>query len=256
GHRGSTASTGAVPVRSGQSSRARSRRPACPISTRTAFGRRWRCWAVKSASHPRSTRLGHRILVMRTCSQRLPVMATWLDTGRRRSSARLAQPNNVQNRGNVSATDFRPLGRLRMADLFDGCLKEVGVHEHQSKEATANSKCLTDGRNCLWVYGDEKGLVSVFSRYGMNAPQRILQAIADRFHVDIVSEYEPKFWGYETTEEWEAAWAAIAEEEKQNFYNQVVNFVRGEGHNITPGTIGMIKAEIAKRLIAVSPDLL
>jgi len=33
-------------------------------------------------------------------------------------------------------------------------------------EATANEKCLTDGRNFLWVYCDEEGLVSSFSRYG------------------------------------------------------------------------------------------
>jgi hypothetical protein len=90
----------------------------------------------------------------------------------------------------------------------------------------------------------------------MNAPQRILKAIGDAFGVDVVSEYEPEFWGYETEEEWEAAWAAMAEKKKQDFYNDVVKFVRGEGHKITPGTIGMIKAEIAKRLIAVSPDLL
>jgi hypothetical protein len=132
----------------------------------------------------------------------------------------------------------------------------LGVHKHHSEDATANGKCLTDGRNFLWVYGDEKGLVSGFSRYGMNAPQRILQAIGDEFGVDIVSEYEPEFWGYETKEEWEAAWAAMAEEAEQNFYNQVVKFVRGEGHDIRPGTIGMIKAEIAKLLIANSPDLL
>jgi hypothetical protein len=55
------------------------------------------------------------------------------------------------------------------------------------------------------VYCDEEGLVSGFTRYGVNAPQRILQAIADEFGVDIVSECEPQFWGYETTEEWEAA---------------------------------------------------
>jgi len=75
------------------------------------------------------------------------------------------------------STHFRPLTPIRMADLFDGRLKDVGVHEHHSKETTANQKCLTDGRNFLWIDGDEKGLVSLLSRYGMNAPQRILQAI-------------------------------------------------------------------------------
>jgi hypothetical protein len=143
-----------------------------------------------------------------------------------------------------------------MADLFDGRLKHAGIHEHQSNDATTDRKCLTDGRNFLWVNGDEKGLISTFTRYRMNAPQRILRAIADEFNVEIVSEYEPKYWGYETQQEWDAAWTKMANKDEQNFYNEVAKFVRGESHDITPGTIGMVKAEIAKRLIADSPDLL
>jgi hypothetical protein len=87
-------------------------------------------------------------------------------------------------------------------------------------------------------------------------PWRILRAIADEFGVRIVSEHEPEYWGFETKEEWDAAWGAIAQESEKNFYNEVAKFVRGERHDIRPGTIGMIKAEIAKRLIADSPDLL
>src|SRR5262245_51938530 len=101
----------------------------------------------------------------------------------------------------MMSTDFRPLTPIRMADLLDGRLENVGVHEKRCEGTTSNSKCLTDGRNFLWVYCDKEGLVSALSRYGMNAPQRILQAIGDEFGVDIVSEYEPQFWGYETTEE-------------------------------------------------------
>jgi hypothetical protein len=88
------------------------------------------------------------------------------------------------------------------------------------------------------------------------APQRILQAICDEFDVDIVSEYEPQFWGYSTQEEWDAAQNEIAEKHERDFYNEVVKFVRGESHDIRPGTVGMTKAEIAKRLIAESPELL
>jgi len=90
----------------------------------------------------------------------------------------------------------------------------------------------------------------------MNAPQRILQAICDEFDVDIVSEYEPQFWGFKTQEEWDAWERARATKAEEDFYNEVVKFVRGEAHDIKPGTIGMIQAEIAKRLIAESPDLL
>ena len=48
----------------------------------------------------------------------------------------------------------------------------------------------------------------------------------------------------------------MAERDEQDFFNEVVKFVRGEAHDIKPGTIGMIQAEIAKQLIAESPDLL
>src|SRR5262249_46538054 len=94
------------------------------------------------------------------------------------------------------STDFRPLDPIRMADLFDGRLESAGVHEKHSDGTTSNSRCLTDGRNFLWVYGDEEGIVSAFTRYSPNgAPQRILRAIDDEFDTDIVSEYEPQFGG-------------------------------------------------------------
>jgi hypothetical protein len=63
-------------------------------------------------------------------------------------------------------------------------------------------------------------------------------------------------WGYETQEQWDAAWTEIAKKDEQAFYNEVAKFARGESHDIKPDTIGMIKAEIAKDLIAASPELL
>jgi hypothetical protein len=136
------------------------------------------------------------------------------------------------------STDFRPLGPIRLADLFDGRLENIGVHEHPSEEATANRRCLTDGRNFLWVKGDENGFVSTFTRYGMNAPQRILRAIGDEFALEIVSEYEPKYWAYKTQEEWDVAWTEMAEKDEHDFYNEVAKFIRGKSHGIQPGTIG------------------
>ena len=83
------------------------------------------------------------------------------------------------------STDYRPLTPIRMADLFDGRLEKLGVQEQHSDEATPNSKCLTDGRNFLWFYGNEEGLASAFTRYGDNAPQRILRAISQEFNVKL-----------------------------------------------------------------------
>jgi hypothetical protein len=56
------------------------------------------------------------------------------------------------------STDFRPLGPIRMADLFGGRLEHAGVRQHHCEI------CLTDGRNFLWVYGDKEGMVSVLTR--------------------------------------------------------------------------------------------
>src|SRR5262249_17468478 len=98
------------------------------------------------------------------------------------------------------STHFRPFDPIRMADLFDGRLESAGAHEKHSDGTTSNSRCLTDGQNFVWVYCEEQGLVSTLTRYGMNAPQHILRAICDKFDVDIVSEYDPEFWGFKTQE--------------------------------------------------------
>jgi hypothetical protein len=60
----------------------------------------------------------------------------------------------------------------------------------------------------------------------------------------------------ESTEECLDAWDAMAEKADQEFYHEMVKFARGEDHDIKPGSVWMIKAEIAKRLTANSPDLL
>jgi len=120
------------------------------------------------------------------------------------------------------STAFRPLTPIRMADLFDDRMNDVGVREHSSEEAAENCKCLTDGQNYLWVHGDENGFVSNFARYGMmNAPSRILNAISEAFLVDIASEYEAEFWGFKTNEEWETAWREMEKEAEQNFNTAV-----------------------------------
>jgi hypothetical protein len=73
--------------------------------------------------------------------------------------------------------------------------------------------------------------------------------------VKIVSEHEPQFWGFESEAEWEAASKARAEKDQQEFYDDVIKFIGGESNDIRPGTNGMAMAEIAKRLVAESPDL-
>lgn len=115
------------------------------------------------------------------------------------------------------STDYRPLIDIEAADMFDGRLEIFGVREHRNENTTETSRMLTDGRNYLWVYVTDGGLVSGFTRFAPNgAPGKILRAIADAFDVAIVSEHEPEYWGFNTREEWDAAWDAIAKDMRKS----------------------------------------
>src|SRR6516164_9573068 len=89
------------------------------------------------------------------------------------------------------STDYVPFNKIRACDLFDGRLEKFGVREQLTDDTTETSKCLTDGRNWLWVYISDAGFVGWFTRYFPNgAPGKILNAIAQTFETDIFSEHE------------------------------------------------------------------
>jgi hypothetical protein len=142
------------------------------------------------------------------------------------------------------------------SELFGGRLEHCGIREHVSPETHERKRCLTDGRNYLWVNINEDGLVSTVRRHGMNAPSKILTAIAETFDTDIFSEREPQYWGFNTQEELDAFWHQMAERDRKEFYAKVCAYVRGEPNIISPGTIGETKAQIAKTLAAKDPTLL
>jgi hypothetical protein len=156
------------------------------------------------------------------------------------------------------STDFAPLTKIAAVDLFDGRLAKFGVREHiVQNETTKSRRCLTDGRNYVWVYMDDEDLVACFTRYMSNgAPGKILNAIAEAFDSDIVSEYEPQFWGFDTQEEWDAVQEELAQEGREQSYVSILRYLRGEPNDIRPGTIGMTMAEIAKKLVEENPELL
>jgi hypothetical protein len=156
------------------------------------------------------------------------------------------------------STEYCLLKKVHACDLFDGrLLEKFNVREHVvPNETTKKSRCLTDGRNSLWVYIDDDGIVSVIARYGGNAPGKILNAIAEAFDTDIVSEYEPQYLGFDTQEEWDAWEEKMARESEKKFHSQLLKYLRGEPNDIRPGTIGMIEAEIAKALVEGDPSLI
>jgi len=154
------------------------------------------------------------------------------------------------------STAYVSLKAIRFESLFDGTLKRFGIREHVTGDSSRVTRLLTDGQNSLWVTADEAGCVAGFKRYLPNgAPGLILAAIEEVFDTDIVSEYEPEFWGFKTQEEWDAAETRLSEKHDAAFYLEVMKYVRGQRNNLRPGTNGMIWAERAKLLIAENPDL-
>jgi hypothetical protein len=163
----------------------------------------------------------------------------------------------MNKRGKLMSTDYRLITPILACDLFDGRLEEFGVCEHFSDTTTDRERLLTDGRNYLWLYVDGAGFVAGLTRYLPNGvPSKILNAIAEAFDTEIVSEHEPQFWGFETHEEWDAWNQKIHKEYEDKYHDEMMKFLGGEPNDIRPGTIGMLKAEIAKTLIESDPTLL
>jgi hypothetical protein len=64
------------------------------------------------------------------------------------------------------STDYRLIRKVAAWEVFDGRLEEFGVHEHVEPDTTIEkTRLLTDGRNYLWVYIDDDGLVASLTRY-------------------------------------------------------------------------------------------
>ena len=152
------------------------------------------------------------------------------------------------------STGFRTEKRITFEELFDGRLNSFGIKEEVVEgETDAGSRLLFDGQNYMWAYGDEA--VSFITSFGRNNPNNILSAIAETFETEIFSEEQPQYWGFETEEEQHNAWKKINEQYQAKFYVDIMKHIRGEPNNISPNTIGMTKANIAKALISEDPGL-
>jgi hypothetical protein len=147
------------------------------------------------------------------------------------------------------STDYMLAKKVSARELFGGQLEKLGIRERIAPEASERERCLTDGRNYLWVYTDDDGSVSCLSRYGADAPGKILNAIAEVFETEIFSEFEPQFWGFDTQEDWDAAMKEEDDRCRQEFYADVCAYVRGEPNDIRPGTHREFEVKIAKKLL-------
>jgi len=108
------------------------------------------------------------------------------------------------------STDFITSEKIPFAHVFDGRLEKFEVYEHISDgKSSETSRCLTDGRNYLWLYAPADGFLACITSYDFNSPGRILRAITETFGVEILSDHEPQFWGFDTQAAWDAAMEAM-----------------------------------------------
>ena len=151
---------------------------------------------------------------------------------------------------------FHLSDKVSVRDLFGGRLEKFGVREHVNPETSEKHRILTDGNNYVHVYMADDGFVQSLTRYAGNEARKILEAIIETFDTQIFSEHEPQYWGFETQQEWDAAWEEMAEQDRNQFYADVCAYIRGEPNDIRPGTNGETQAKIAKALVEKAPSLL
>jgi hypothetical protein len=100
--------------------------------------------------------------------------------------------------------------RISASELFDGRLEKFGVRECIVEATNEQNRLLTDDNdNRVWVLV-VNGKAQNFKVYaGCENPDHIFDAIRKAFGGGaIYSEHEPQFSGFETEEEWYAAWEA------------------------------------------------
>jgi hypothetical protein len=154
------------------------------------------------------------------------------------------------------STSYRLEEHIPAVDVLDGRLMVFGVREQVNEHTNEAVKCLTDGRNCVWLYTDDDGFVSSLSSYRANVPSKILRAIATVFETQIFSEYEPQFWGFDSNEAWDAAMEQMDKEDDDRFYAELIKYLRGEPSDINPHTVGQTQAVIARKLTDENHELL
>src|SRR5215813_11394279 len=151
------------------------------------------------------------------------------------------------------STGYVSLKTIQMADLFDGRMERFDIREEQTKDSSPEDRLLTDGFNFVWVYGKE-GVVGGFTRYAPSGnPAFIFECICKVFDTNIVSEYEPEFWGCESQEEMDAMFEAAHRKDKEQFYGELASLLPVSPATSNRGPLAWNKQKSLKNL---SPRIL
>ena len=151
--------------------------------------------------------------------------------------------------------DFRTDKQILMEELFDGRLAAFGVGERVVPSTSREDRLLSDGVNSVWAHGCKQGHVSHLTVYGLNSAVFIADAICRAFDTWMYTEHEPQYWGFDTQEAFDAWMREGANEAKEDFYLELMDYLQGRPHRVSPGTNGMKMLEIGRDLVAHDPGL-
>jgi hypothetical protein len=152
------------------------------------------------------------------------------------------------------STYYRPLPDIQFAQLFDGRLEKYGIKEKIAADPTEETRYLVGCDGFLKVHREGNGTCAFMQR-GL-LPWSILDALAEEFEIELVSEYDHRYWGFATEQEWDDWNIQLSKKHEDEFYNDLLHYVRGEPNSLTAGSIGMTQAEIAKTLVKNDPSLM
>jgi hypothetical protein len=154
------------------------------------------------------------------------------------------------------STDLRPIPDIPFIKLFDGRLEKHGAREKVIPGSTAQNRYLVGGDGVLEVYEDRNGNSSFCLRGFAPVPWTIFDALTREFEVELVSEHDHRFWGFATKEEERDFHEKMGKESEDEFYNDLIHYLRGEPNELKTGTVGMLEAKIAMGLVASDASLL
>jgi hypothetical protein len=111
------------------------------------------------------------------------------------------------------STYYSVIKKIPAGDVFDGRLEEFGIREFVVPGQTTDTyRCLTDGREHVWVQLDGNGFF-----WSVRGISGILYTVAHVFETEVVSEHEAQFWGLDTEEEWDACMERMSREREEKF---------------------------------------
>ena len=100
-------------------------------------------------------------------------------------------------------TRYKSVKPESLSPLFFRRLKPLGFREYIHHELTTEkSRFLTNGKVLVWVTIGEDGRIFFSVDDDDKSSIKIVLAMLAAANSAIVSEHRPKYWGYETEEEW------------------------------------------------------